>query len=112
MRYGILEKWLTDGRIGNSGIGYETAQQLALHNARVYIASRSQERVDQAIQKMRQTCAGRKLDLRFLKLDLKDLKSVKATAVSFAQQESRLDILINNAGVSSQQPSGSLAGTG
>ena len=84
---------------GNSGIGYETSKQLALQNARVYIASRSQERVQEAIQQMTQSVDGKKLDLRFLKLDLQDLKSVKATAEHFMMLESRLDILINNAGV-------------
>jgi NAD(P)-dependent dehydrogenase (short-subunit alcohol dehydrogenase family) len=39
------------------------------------------------------------LDVRFLKLDLQDLQSVKATATEFLQKESQLDILINNAGV-------------
>jgi NAD(P)-dependent dehydrogenase (short-subunit alcohol dehydrogenase family) len=39
------------------------------------------------------------LDLHFLKLDLKDLQSIKSTASEFMQRESRLDILINNAGV-------------
>lgn len=83
---------------GNSGIGYETAKQLALNNARVFIASRSQQRVDQAIQRMRSETA-LNLDLRFLQLDLNDLRSVSAAAHAFCRQESRLDLLINNAGV-------------
>ncbi|KAJ4854771.1 short chain dehydrogenase domain-containing protein [Trichoderma breve] len=84
---------------GNSGIGYETANQLALHNARVYIASRSQERVNQAIGQMSQAAMGKTLDLHFLQIDLQDLKSVKAAAEHFMTLETRLDILINNAGV-------------
>lgn len=40
------------------------------------------------------------LDLHFLKLDLQDLQSVKATAAEFMSKEPRLDLLINNAGVS------------
>ncbi|KAK4070807.1 hypothetical protein Trihar35433_5274 [Trichoderma harzianum] len=84
---------------GNSGIGYETANQLALHNARVYIASRSQERVNQAIDQMSQAAMGKTLDLHFLQIDLQDLKSVKAAAEHFMTLETRLDILINNAGV-------------
>ncbi|KAH8901264.1 NAD(P)-binding protein [Thozetella sp. PMI_491] len=84
---------------GNSGIGYETAKQLALRNARVYIASRSGQKVGEAIRQMEQSSGGKKLDLRFLQLDLQNLGAVKAAATGFAQQESRLDILINNAGV-------------
>ncbi|KAH7329622.1 hypothetical protein B0I35DRAFT_507861 [Stachybotrys elegans] len=83
---------------GNSGIGFETTKQLALRNARVYIASRSEERVAKAIQEMEQS-VGQKLDLHFLKIDLQDLKSVTDAAARFMQQESRLDILINNAGI-------------
>ncbi|KAL6412454.1 Short-chain dehydrogenase/reductase SDR [Ilyonectria robusta] len=84
---------------GNSGIGYETTNQLALHNARVYIASRSRDRVNQAIKRMSEDANGQSLDLHFLQLDLMDLKSVKAAAEHFKTQEPRLDILINNAGV-------------
>jgi NAD(P)-dependent dehydrogenase (short-subunit alcohol dehydrogenase family) len=83
---------------GNAGIGLEITKQLALKNARVYIASRSQERVEKAIQELNQT-AKKELDLHFLQMDLLDLRSVKAAAATFSAQEERLDILINNAGV-------------
>lgn len=66
----------------------------------MYIASRSKDRVDQAISEMNQAVVGNRLDLRFLQLDLQDLKACKASAQSFMQQEGRLDVLINNAGVS------------
>jgi NAD(P)-dependent dehydrogenase (short-subunit alcohol dehydrogenase family) len=84
---------------GNSGIGYETALHLALHNARVYIASRSADRIGAAIQQMKDGAPDRNLDLRILQLDMMDLSSVKAAATRFAAEETRLDILINNAGV-------------
>ncbi|KAF5023478.1 hypothetical protein F66182_4478 [Fusarium sp. NRRL 66182] len=82
---------------GNSGVGYETSLQLALRGARVYIASRSLDRVNKAISDMKQTFSN--LDLHFLKLDLQDLQSVKSTAADFTARENRLDILINNAGI-------------
>ncbi|KAK5085151.1 hypothetical protein LTR05_004430 [Lithohypha guttulata] len=82
---------------GNAGIGYETALQLARHDARVYIASRSEARVMEAIAKMRRVQAS--VDVHFLKLDLQDLNSVKAAAAEFERRETRLDILINNAGI-------------
>ncbi|KAF4335898.1 reductase [Fusarium beomiforme] len=82
---------------GNSGIGYETTLQLALKGARVYIASRSSERVNKAISEMRQNSPD--LDLHFLKLDLQDLQSIKDTTADFMSRENRLDLLINNAGI-------------
>lgn len=48
---------------------------------------------------MSQSNVTKQLDLRFLQLDLQDLKSVRAAALRFMTEESRLDILINNAGV-------------
>ncbi|OBS25132.1 hypothetical protein FPOA_05667 [Fusarium poae] len=84
---------------GNSGIGYETTLQLALKGARVYIASRSSDRVNKAIAEMHKNSPD--LDLHFLKLDLQDLQSIKATAADFMSRENRLDILINNAGIMS-----------
>jgi NAD(P)-dependent dehydrogenase (short-subunit alcohol dehydrogenase family) len=87
--------------LGNSGIGYETTLQLAKRGARVFIASRSKDRVDQAIAAMNKD--GKKLDINFLKLDLQDLQSIKSTAEEFLSKETRLDILINNAGVSYHQ---------
>ncbi|GFP56254.1 short-chain dehydrogenase/reductase ARMGADRAFT_1018437 [Trichoderma asperellum] len=83
---------------GNAGIGYETTLQLAKRGARVYIASRSKDRVDQAIAAMSKDEKG--LDISFLKLDLQDLQSIKCTVEEFLSKETRLDILINNAGVS------------
>lgn len=90
---------LTKSLSGNSGIGYETALHLALNNARVYIGSRSEERVNQAIDEMRRAAGEKQLDLQFLQIDLKNLKSVKSAAAAFKERESRLDVLINNAGV-------------
>jgi NAD(P)-dependent dehydrogenase (short-subunit alcohol dehydrogenase family) len=85
---------------GNSGIGYETVQQLALRNARVYIGGRSKERVEKAIHDMN-TANSRTLDLRFLQLDLQDLSSIRGAVERLSGMEQRLDILINNAGVGS-----------
>ena len=84
---------------GNSGIGYETSFQLALKGARVYLAARSQARIAEAIGKMKGSTQ-KQLDLRSLDLDLSSLSSVKAAADRFIGAESRLDVLINNAGVS------------
>ena len=83
---------------GNSGIGYETTLQLALHGARVYIAGRSPDRMKKAMEQMKASSA-KQLDLHMLEMDLQSLVSVKEGAEAFMKQESRLDLLINNAGV-------------
>ena len=51
---------------------------------------------------MNEAAGGQKLDLHFLQMDLEDLKTVKAAAQDFCRRESRLDLLINNAGVRRQ----------
>ena len=83
---------------GNSGIGYETTLQPALHGARVYIAGRSPDRVEKAIEQMKASSA-KPLDLYMPEMDLQSLGSVRAGAEAFMKQEARLDLLINNAGV-------------
>ena len=83
---------------GNSGIGYETALQLALHGARVYIAARSHDRITSSISRMKSSTQA-SLDLNPLDLDLQSLRSVDEAAKRFMKLESRLDILINNAGI-------------
>ena len=62
------------------GIGKETAKALLLHHAKVYIAARSQEKAEAAIKDLKQETGKEAL---FLKLDLSDLKSVKAAAEEF-----------------------------
>jgi NAD(P)-dependent dehydrogenase (short-subunit alcohol dehydrogenase family) len=83
----------------NAGLGLETVKQLSVHNpARIYVASRSQDKAEAAIREIQQgnpqACS-----LAFLKLDLASFASIKAAAAEFTQKESRLDILINNAGI-------------
>ena len=85
---------------GNSGIGYKTTLQLASRHARIYIAARSEARVKEAIHSMRQSDQAANYDLRFLSLDLQSFESVRTAAKDFMGRESRLDLLINNAGVS------------
>lgn len=84
---------------GNVGLGYETIRQLGEHNpATIYLAARSRPKAEEAIAKLN-GANPRLTDLRFLQLDLASFESVKAAASEFLQQEDRLDILINNAGI-------------
>lgn len=82
---------------GNSGIGYETAKALAAAGATVVVASRSEERGQAAVERIRQALNGGSVE--FMRLDLADLDSVAAFAEAFKARFGRLDLLINNAGV-------------
>lgn len=80
----------------SGGIGKETAKALLAHNAKVYIAARSKEKVDSAIKDLKEQTGKEAL---FLKLDLGDLPSIKAAVQEFESKEKELHVLFNNAGV-------------
>ncbi|KAK4862402.1 hypothetical protein LT330_002535 [Penicillium expansum] len=82
---------------GHTGLGFGTSIELAKHGARVYIASRSAAKFKDAEQDILSEYP--KADVRFLMLDLADLKTVREAAERFVQQESSLHLLVNNAGV-------------
>lgn len=84
---------------GNGGIGLETVKQLSLHGAKVYMASRSQEKGEKAIEELKKSEGEKELDLHFVRVDLSDLQSVRDGARDFARREEKLDILVCNAGV-------------
>jgi len=62
--------------------------------------SRSPEKATEAISTMKKSTPDKKLDLHFVEADLQSLASVKEAAQKFKAAESRLDIMVNNAGVS------------
>ena len=81
----------------NSGIGFETARALAAKGARVVLACRSEEKGRDAERRLH--AAVPNADTRFEPLDLGSLASVRAFAEKLRAAESRLDLLVNNAGV-------------
>ncbi|KAG6622060.1 WW domain-containing oxidoreductase [Phytophthora cinnamomi] len=85
----------------NSGIGFETALELARKGADVVLACRNEQRGREAETKLRETLAATPEagKVTFVKLDLGDLASVKKFAADFKQNHDRLDLLINNAGI-------------
>jgi len=102
------QKWDSDdiedqnGRIAiitgsSSGIGYETARVLANKNATVIIAVRNLKKGNTAAEKIKAQSA--QADVRVMELDLADLKSIRSFSDTFKKQYTRLDLLINNAGV-------------
>ncbi|MEU6989403.1 oxidoreductase [Streptomyces sp. NPDC046465] len=79
----------------NSGIGYVTARELARRGARTILACRSEERGSAAVAHLLTEVPGAHAE--FARLDLGDLASVRKFAA--AHEDTRLDLLINNAGV-------------
>lgn len=59
---------------------FDSIQALLLHNAKVYIAVRSEEKARYAINELREKTGKEAI---FLKLDLADFKSIKASAEEF-----------------------------
>ena len=81
----------------NSGIGYETAKALAAKGATVVMACRNLDKANEAAAEIRKTVSDADLDI--IPLDLADLSSVRKFATLFNAKYSKLDLLINNAGV-------------
>ncbi|GLH10014.1 WW domain-containing oxidoreductase [Gryllus bimaculatus] len=81
----------------NSGIGLETARDLARRGARVLLACRDPLRGQQALEDVR-SVAGEGASVELVALDLLSLASVRACAAHVRATEPRLDILVNNAG--------------
>ena len=81
----------------NSGIGFETALELAKKGAAVVMACRNLEKANTAAEQIRQ--ANPPGTIAVMELDLGNLDSVKAFAAAFQAKFDRLDLLINNAGI-------------
>jgi len=81
----------------NSGIGFETARVLAGKGATVVMACRNLEKANLKADEIRAAHPG--ADVEVMQLDLSDLGSVRHFADAFRAKHSRLDLLINNAGI-------------
>jgi len=79
-----------------SGIGQDTALGLARMGARVVIVGRSQARLENTVQMIRDQSGSDQVE--FLLADLSSQREVWALAAIFRQSYDRLDVLINNAG--------------
>jgi len=79
----------------NKGIGYEIAAGLGALGWRVGVGARDQGRRDAAVEKLR--AAG--VDAFGVPLDVTDDASVAAAAALLEERVGRLDVLVNNAGV-------------
>lgn len=81
----------------NSGIGFDAARVLAEKGARVILACRSQNKGQEALDKIKARVPNALVELG--SLDLSSLESVRSFASWFKQNHNQLDLLINNAGI-------------
>lgn len=81
----------------NSGIGLETARELARRGATVVMTARDAERGATALEDVRASTGSDAVEL--VMLDLADFASVRAAAAEILQRWDRLDVLVNNAGL-------------
>lgn len=81
----------------NSGIGYEAALALAKRKAEVVLACRNQEKAKAAADRIQAVVPAARLEL--IPLDLSKLQSIREFSERFHEGHSRLNALINNAGV-------------
>jgi NAD(P)-dependent dehydrogenase (short-subunit alcohol dehydrogenase family) len=78
----------------NKGLGYETARQLIELGHTVYLGARSVERGE---------AAAAELSGQFVQLEVTDDASVKTALGVIASREDHLDVLVNNAGMSTNE---------
>lgn len=81
----------------NTGIGLETAVDLAERGAKVVIACRDTTKGELALHQIKTRSGNQNVFLK--KLDLASLESIRSFTKSFLNQFEALHILINNAGV-------------
>lgn len=94
-----------DGKVflvtgGTNGVGLEQVKILYSKGGTVYLPCRSATKAAQTIRDIQASHPGSTGHLKTLPLDLNDLESVAACASAFLAQETRLDVLWNNAGIS------------
>jgi NAD(P)-dependent dehydrogenase (short-subunit alcohol dehydrogenase family) len=82
---------------GNSGLGFEAVKALSGKGARVIMACRSVARGEIARKQIIELQPNS--DIIVMELDLADLKSVRNFVDQIKKKHSRLDILLNNAGI-------------
>jgi retinol dehydrogenase-13 len=81
----------------NKGIGKEAAKEIAKLGAKVYMACRSLDSANQVRDEIIKETGNPNVFVKHL--DLASVDSIQKFAESFKQKESKLDVLINNAGL-------------
>jgi NAD(P)-dependent dehydrogenase (short-subunit alcohol dehydrogenase family) len=80
----------------NRGIGKEVARQLAELTYEILLGGRDEAKATAAAQELSESTGGA---VRAVTLDVADPASIEAVAEQVADEQGRLDVLVNNAGV-------------
>ncbi|XP_034022491.1 retinol dehydrogenase 12, like [Thalassophryne amazonica] len=107
MPFSLFQRpWSSDARLddktvvvtgANTGIGKETALDLAKRGAKVIMACRDMEKAEAAVKEVIEQSGNQ--NVTCMKLDLANSKSIREFAEAINTGETKLNILINNAGV-------------
>jgi len=84
----------------NKSIGFQTALDLGKLGYKVWVGCRDATRGSKAVAKL----VGEGIEARILLLDVLDASSIQKAVEQVAEADGKLDVLINNAGVSGAQP--------
>ena len=106
----VFRDGLLDGQValvtgGGSGIGYGIAHTLGRLGAHVAIASRSADRLDDAVRRLQADGVAASAH----PVDVRDPERVRAVVDGIVERQGRLDVLVNNAAGNFYAPSESLS---
>jgi len=87
---------------GSKGIGFAIATEFARAGADVFLCSRGQERLDQAVEQLRQIAPNVKIEATVA--DMAKREDVARVAAEATERLGKVDILVNNAGWNIPQP--------
>ncbi len=87
---------------GSRGIGFATAQTFLREGAKVVICASRQETAEKALKRLREEYPGS--DVEAIWPNLADYQQVREQLGAVAEKYGRIDVLVNNAGISDSTP--------